>query len=79
MINKLYNEEYLSEETFVKIKSPTLVMTGEKDLYHSVDKVKKAGEFIKGSQVVVIKDCGHVVFDCNFDRVWEEITAFLKK
>ena len=78
-LNKLYNEDYLSKETFEKIKSPTLVMSGEKDGYHTVEHVKRASEMIKGSQLHIVKNCDHVVFFCDWADVWGSVSSFLNK
>jgi pimeloyl-ACP methyl ester carboxylesterase len=76
-LNKLYNEEALSKETFSRIKCPTLIMTGEKDEYHTVANVTEASKMIPGSRLSVIAGCGHVVFFCDFAAVWQSISSFL--
>ncbi|WP_276481085.1 alpha/beta fold hydrolase [Paraflavitalea pollutisoli] len=76
-LNALYNEDLLSTETFSRVKCPTLVMTGDKDVYHAVDQVKIAADAIPGSQLAVIPACGHVVINCNFPLVWQHVAGFL--
>lgn len=76
-LNALYNNDPLSTETFSSIQCPTLVMTGDQDVYHSVEKVKIAAAAIPGSTLALIPDCGHVVINCNFPLVWQQIAAFL--
>jgi pimeloyl-ACP methyl ester carboxylesterase len=78
-LNRLYNEENLSKETFEKIKCPVLLMTGDRDGYHTVEAVVKASRLISNSQLSVIPGCSHVVFYCNFPAVWESIQPFLKQ
>lgn len=73
-LNKLYNDDFISTETFSKIKCPTLVMTGDHDY---PDRVMAAHKKIDGSQLSIIPGCGHVVFYCNFPALWEAIVPFL--
>jgi pimeloyl-ACP methyl ester carboxylesterase len=77
MLNKLYNEDYLSGETFGKIQCPVLVMSGDRDAYHTVENVAKAAKLIRNSQLSVIPGCSHVVFYCNFPAVWESLVPFI--
>ncbi len=77
-LNGLYNEDFISTETFEKIKCPVLVMSGEKDSYHSVEEVVKAARMIPQAQLAIIPGCSHVVFYCNFAAVWESIKPFLQ-
>lgn len=76
-LNTLYNDDFLSKETFIKIKCPVLVMGGETDRYHSVEAVTKVSKMIPGSRLSVISGCGHVVISCNFPAVWENIKPFI--
>jgi pimeloyl-ACP methyl ester carboxylesterase len=78
-LNKLYNEEYLSAETFVKIKCPVLMMSGDRDQYVKLESVVKAARSISNCAVSVIPACDHVVFFCNFPAVWEAIIPFLQR
>jgi pimeloyl-ACP methyl ester carboxylesterase len=79
MLNKLYNEDYLSSETFEKIKCPVLVMNGDKDGYNPIDAVVKYKKAIANAQLAIIPGCDHVVLYCNFPAVWESIKPFLNK
>jgi len=76
-INKLYNEDYISTETFTKIKCPTLLMSGDRDGYHTAEKMLVSYRTIKKSQLSIIPGCDHVVFFCNFPAVWDSITPFI--
>lgn len=76
-LNKLYNDEVLSTETFSKIKCPALVMGGDRDGGHPIEGLTTAHREIKGSQLSIIPNCGHVVFYCNFPSLWEAIKPFL--
>ncbi|GAB3175175.1 alpha/beta fold hydrolase [Telluribacter humicola] len=77
-LNVLYNEDYISRETFEKIKCPVLVMSGDRDGYHTVEGVVAASRMIPKSQLSIIPGCSHVVFYCNFPAVWEAISPFIK-
>jgi pimeloyl-ACP methyl ester carboxylesterase len=77
-LSRLYNEDYMSTETFSKIKCPVLVMSGDRDTYHTTEKVVKCARAIPNAQLSVIPGCSHVVFFCNFPAVWEAITPFLR-
>lgn len=77
-LNKLYNEGFLSTETFEKIQCPTLVMGGDRDYGHSVDALSFAYKAIRGSQLSIVPGCNHVVFYCNFPAVWSSIEPFLQ-
>jgi pimeloyl-ACP methyl ester carboxylesterase len=79
MLTNLYNEDYISTETFEKIKCPVLVMSGDRDEYSSIEAVTKCARSIKGAQLSVIPGCHHVVFYCNFPAVWESLKPFLKE
>ncbi len=76
-LNKVYNESYMSVETFSKIKCPALVMNGDKDDYSSINSFINCARAIKGSQVSIIPGCRHVIFYCNFPAVWESMKPFL--
>jgi pimeloyl-ACP methyl ester carboxylesterase len=76
-LNKLYNEDFVSKETFEKIKCPVLVMSGDRDSYNTLEKVVTCANAIHGSQLSIIPGCHHVVFFCNFPAVWESVKPFL--
>lgn len=76
-LNKLYNDDFLSKETFTRIKCPVLLMTGDRDNYHTVESLVSISKVIPGSRLSVIPGCHHVVFFCNFPAVWESIKPFL--
>lgn len=76
-LNKMYNEDAVSKETFEKIKCPVLIMSGDRDSYNSLEKVVSCAKAIPGSQLSIIPGCHHVVFFCNFPAVWESVKPFL--
>jgi len=77
MLNKLYNDDYLSGETFGKIQCPVLVMSGDRDTYHTIEGVTSAVRLIPKSQLSIIPGCPHVVLFCNFPAVWESMRPFI--
>jgi pimeloyl-ACP methyl ester carboxylesterase len=78
-LNKLYNEDFVSTETFSLIKCPTLIMSGDRDAYQPVESVLRAARSIPQAQLSIIPGCSHVVFYCNFPAVWESLQPFLNK
>lgn len=77
-LSKLYNDDYMSAETFGKIKCPALIMSGDRDAYHTVEEVVACAKAIPDARLAIIPGCAHVVFFCNFSAVWESLTPFLK-
>ncbi len=77
MLNDLYNNSVVSEETFKKIRCPVLVMSGDGDEYSSPEECLKAHQFLSDSRLSIIPDCGHVILYCNFPAVWESMKIFL--
>jgi len=76
-LNYLYNDDFLSKETFEKIQCPTLVMGGDKDEYHTPQNMVNATKAIKNGLLSIIPGCGHVVFYCNWEAVKTSILPFL--
>ena len=77
MMSKLYNDEYISTETFSKIKCPTLIMAGDGDEYNPIEVILSCKKAIPNARLSVIPGCGHVVFFCNFPAVWDAVDPFL--
>lgn len=77
MLNGLYNSDYVSAETFEKIKCPVLLMNGEQDNYHTVDNLIRCYKAISNVDLSIIPGCHHVIFYCNFPAVWESMKSFL--
>jgi pimeloyl-ACP methyl ester carboxylesterase len=78
MCSKMYNEDFVSMETFQKIKCPTLIMAGDHDDYNKTEDVVKCAKAIKDAQLSIIPGCHHVVLYCNFPAVWEGVKPFLE-
>lgn len=79
MLNKMYNTDFVTTETFKKIKCPALIMAGDRDEYTPTESFVKCQKEITNSQLSIIAGCGHVVFYCNFPAVWDTVEPFLKK
>jgi len=77
-LNTLYENEVVSQEVFNKIKTPVLIMGGDKDEYATPKSLLKAHEGIMESYLSVIPNCGHVVFYCNWNAVWANVEPFFK-
>ena len=77
MLNELYNNSAISEETFSKIQAPVLIMSGEGDEYSSPESCIAAHRYIDKSNLSIIPGCGHVIFFCNFPAVWASMGPFL--
>jgi proline iminopeptidase len=59
------------------IKSPALVITGERDFITGPACSKEIAEGIAGSELVVVADCGHFTFVECPERFRSEVTRFL--
>ena len=71
MLNKMYNDDPMSKETFEKIKCPVLLMNGDNDGYSSIDEFIQCAKYITNAKVALIPGCHHVIFFCNFPAVWD--------
>ncbi len=76
--NKMYNEDFVSMETFQKIRCPSLIMAGDRDDGNSPENIVKCYKAIHNAQLAMIAGCWHVVFYCNFPAVWAAVDPFLK-
>ena len=77
MLNHLYNEDILSQESLGKIQAPALLINGEKDDYYTPESFETCFGYIPNAQKVLVPGCGHVILYCNFPLVLESIQAFL--
>lgn len=76
-LNAMYNDDYMSSETFEKIQCPVLLMNGDNDGYSTIDEFIQCSKYIKNVKVALIPGCSHVIFFCNFPAVWESMQPFL--
>ena len=77
-LNTLYNEDVLSEETFLTIKQPVLLVNGESDEYYSSASLESLHSHLPNSTKVVIQGCGHVILYCKFPETWNALADFLE-
>lgn len=59
------------------ISCPTLLIWGNKDAQTPIYMAKKLQRIIKNSKLVIMKNCGHFVFEENFTQCFDEIERFL--
>ena len=62
-----------------KINIPVLIIWGESDSWINVENAYKFNALIKGSELSIIKDAGHVPMEEQAEKVNEKIIEFLKK
>lgn len=74
-----YNGASFSKELFSKITCPVLVLSGENDRNAPLNTVINAYHMIPNSQLSIIPNTGHVVFQENFEAVWYAIRPFLNQ
>ena len=82
MFNELasmYNRVTVGEELLGKIRSPVLVMAGDRDASNSVQRVLNTAQMIPNSQLSIIPNATHAVFLANFPAVWASLLPFLKQ
>jgi len=72
-----YNTMTASKALFGSIKCPVLVLAGERDLNAPLATVLAAYQMIPNSQLSIIPNTGHVVFQENFTAVWASLVPFL--
>jgi pimeloyl-ACP methyl ester carboxylesterase len=60
-----------------RIQVPTLIVWGRDDALHPVAYADEFGSRIRGSQVEVIDDCGHVLQADQPARTWTVVSEFL--
>ncbi len=77
MLNDLYNNSFVSEETFKLVKCPVLVMGGDGDEFSSPEEFLAVYRYLPNAQLSIIPGCDHVIMFCNFPAVWESMKLFL--
>lgn len=75
----MYNRVTVGEELLGKIKSPVLVMAGDRDASNPVQRVINTAQMIPNSQLSIIPNATHAVFLENFPAVWTSMLPFLKQ
>jgi|GEM_PF-3556465 len=56
---------------------PVLIMSGDRNAYHTIDRVTQAAKLIPKSQLRINPGRRLVVLFCNFPAVWELIPPFI--
>jgi pimeloyl-ACP methyl ester carboxylesterase len=70
-------EEYNLDSRLERIKAPTLIVAGDRDVLVSDRSLRELGDGIAGSRVVRLPGSGHLAFATHAKRVAEEVRAFL--
>jgi len=78
-LSSMYNSLTVGEELLGKIKSPVLIMAGDRDPSNSVQRVVNTAHMISNSQLSIIPNATHAVFLENFPAVWTSLLPFLKQ
>jgi pimeloyl-ACP methyl ester carboxylesterase len=78
MYDDLYKDVDLSNVA-KRVKTPTLILWGEKDRMTHVDNATMFHNTIQGSQLVILKEIGHVPLLEDPARTADEIDTFIKQ
>ncbi len=76
-LNTMYNDDFMSKETFEKILCPVLLMNGDRDGYSTIDEFIQCAKYIRNNRIALIPGCHHVIFFCNFPAVWACVEPFI--
>jgi pimeloyl-ACP methyl ester carboxylesterase len=72
-------EQFDIGERLGRIRVPTLVLAGDRDLLVSEQSLSKLCRGLGQNKLVRLKGCGHLAFVTQPHRVAEEVTQFLAK
>jgi pimeloyl-ACP methyl ester carboxylesterase len=78
-VGNCYNKLTVGKDLLGSIKCPVLVMAGDRDQGNSVEHVVSAARLIPNSQISIIPNGTHPVFNENFKAVWSSIVTFLNQ
>ena len=78
-LSQFYNQLTASKAFFETIKTPVLIIAGERDKNAPLSSIINAYNMLPNSQLAIIPHAGHGVFLENFPAVWDSIAPFLKK
>ncbi|GAB3538140.1 alpha/beta fold hydrolase [Pontibacter brevis] len=78
-LGSMYNRLTVGKELLGTIKSPVLVMAGDRDQSNPVQRVVNTAQLIPNSQLSIIPNSTHAVFLENFPAVWTSILPFLEQ
>lgn len=76
-LNSYYNSLNVGKEVFESIKSPVLLIAGEKDQNAPLATVIEAYKMLPKAQLGIIPNAPHSAFQANFDAVWADIVPFI--
>jgi pimeloyl-ACP methyl ester carboxylesterase len=70
-------EQYDIGQRLKRIRVPTLVLAGQRDLLVSEDSLKVLGEGLPNAQVCPLEGCGHLAFVTHPRRLAQEVERFV--
>ncbi len=65
-------------ERLHRVRVPSLILSGERDLLVSPENLQLLHCGIKGSRLVQLEDCGHLAFAMQPERIANEVRLFLQ-
>jgi 3-oxoadipate enol-lactonase len=65
------------EDKLARVKAPTLVLAGDRDLLVSPRSLAELTDGVRRSRLVTLAGCGHLAFATQPERVAEEVKRFL--
>ncbi len=71
-------EEFDMVERLHRVRVPTLILSGERDLLVSPESLQLLKTGIKRSKVVELEGCGHLAFAMQPERIADEVRRFLR-
>ena len=77
-VRNCYNKLTVGKDLLGSIKSPVMVMAGDRDGGNTVEHVVNAARMIPKHQISIIPNTGHGCFLENFEATWASIVPFLK-
>ena len=70
-------ESFAMDERLARVRAPTLVLAGDRDLLVSPRSLAELSDGIRRSRLVSLPGCGHLAFATQPERVAEEVKRFL--
>jgi pimeloyl-ACP methyl ester carboxylesterase len=61
-----------------RVRVPTLILSGERDLLVSCEGLKLLHDRIRGARLVQLEGCGHLAFAMQPERIADEVRRFLQ-
>jgi 3-oxoadipate enol-lactonase len=72
-------ERFSLEGRLSKVRVPTLLLSGERDLLVSPESLQALQDGIMRSRLVKLDGCGHLAFATHPDRIADEVSRFLQE